>query len=161
MRCPLDVDVDLVMTERQGVEIDYCPTCRGVWLDRGELDKILDRAAAQSPAPPPPATGHAAGHVPGEGGTGVGSEPVPQPSYGGPVRGGAGYGEAGYGEAGYGGYAAGGRYGRPDDDDRRYDDDHRDDRPRYDDDRRSDRPGYDPRRKKRKESWLGDLLDFG
>ena len=44
MKCPVD-QVDLVMAERQGVEIDYCPTCRGVWLDRGELDKIIDRAA--------------------------------------------------------------------------------------------------------------------
>jgi hypothetical protein len=34
----------LVMSERQGVEIDYCPQCRGVWLDRGELDKLIDRA---------------------------------------------------------------------------------------------------------------------
>jgi Zn-finger nucleic acid-binding protein len=39
--------VDLVMSERQGVEIDYCPKCRGVWLDRGELDKILERGAAE------------------------------------------------------------------------------------------------------------------
>ena len=53
MRCPLDVDVDLVMTERQGVEIDYCPTCRGVWLDRGELDKILERSAIDLAARPP------------------------------------------------------------------------------------------------------------
>lgn len=43
MKCPID-QTDLVMTERQGVEIDYCPTCRGVWLDRGELDKIIDRS---------------------------------------------------------------------------------------------------------------------
>jgi Zn-finger nucleic acid-binding protein len=43
------------MTERQGVEIDYCPQCRGVWLDRGELDKIIERQAAfVQPAPPPP-----------------------------------------------------------------------------------------------------------
>lgn len=48
MKCPIDA-VDLVMSERQGVEIDYCPTCRGVWLDRGELDKILDRAADAAP----------------------------------------------------------------------------------------------------------------
>ena len=41
--------VDLVMSERNGVEIDYCPKCRGVWLDRGELDKILERAAAELP----------------------------------------------------------------------------------------------------------------
>ena len=45
MQCPLD-STALVMTERQGVEIDYCPTCRGVWLDRGELDKIIERSAA-------------------------------------------------------------------------------------------------------------------
>ena len=43
MKCPID-EAELVMTERQGVEIDYCPKCRGVWLDRGELDKILSRA---------------------------------------------------------------------------------------------------------------------
>ncbi len=54
--------VNLVMSERQGIEIDYCPQCRGVWLDRGELDKIIERsegAAAPAPArpqaaPPPP-----------------------------------------------------------------------------------------------------------
>ena len=44
MKCPVD-SIDLVMSERSGVEIDYCPQCRGVWLDRGELDKIIDRAA--------------------------------------------------------------------------------------------------------------------
>lgn len=44
MKCPVD-NTELVMTERQGVEIDYCPKCRGVWLDRGELDKIIDRAS--------------------------------------------------------------------------------------------------------------------
>ena len=49
MNCPL-CDVDLQMTERQGIEIDYCPKCRGVWLDRGELDKIIERANADSPA---------------------------------------------------------------------------------------------------------------
>lgn len=42
MKCPID-DTDLQMTERQNVEIDYCPKCRGVWLDRGELDKIIER----------------------------------------------------------------------------------------------------------------------
>ena len=41
MKCPTCADAPLVMTERSGIEIDYCPTCRGVWLDRGELDKIL------------------------------------------------------------------------------------------------------------------------
>jgi Zn-finger nucleic acid-binding protein len=48
MKCPACTEPDLVMTERQGVEIDYCPKCRGVWLDRGELDKIIERAAAIS-----------------------------------------------------------------------------------------------------------------
>ncbi|MGH2651988.1 MAG: zf-TFIIB domain-containing protein [Actinomycetota bacterium] len=43
MDCPVD-GTKLVMSERQGVEIDYCPDCRGVWLDRGELDKIIERA---------------------------------------------------------------------------------------------------------------------
>jgi Zn-finger nucleic acid-binding protein len=43
MQCPVD-QTELVMTDRQGVEIDYCPKCRGVWLDRGELDKIIDRS---------------------------------------------------------------------------------------------------------------------
>ncbi|PJJ63436.1 zf-TFIIB domain-containing protein [Compostimonas suwonensis] len=49
MKCPND-DVTLVMSERSGIEIDYCPECRGVWLDRGELDKIIDRASAERPA---------------------------------------------------------------------------------------------------------------
>jgi Zn-finger nucleic acid-binding protein len=41
------------MSERQGVEIDYCPECRGVWLDRGELDKIIERSSTMEPSPPP------------------------------------------------------------------------------------------------------------
>ena len=64
MLCPND-GATLLMTDRQGVEIDYCPTCRGVWLDRGELDKIVERAARElapsdpvaadvAPPPPPP-----------------------------------------------------------------------------------------------------------
>ena len=44
MKCP-NCDQTLVMAERQGVEIDYCPKCRGVWLDKGELDKIIERSA--------------------------------------------------------------------------------------------------------------------
>ena len=44
----------LAMTERQGIEIDYCPACRGVWLDRGELDKLIERADAPSPTAPAP-----------------------------------------------------------------------------------------------------------
>ncbi|MGU3576507.1 zf-TFIIB domain-containing protein [Brucellaceae bacterium C25G] len=43
MLCPID-NAELVMSERQGIEIDYCPKCRGVWLDRGELDKIIERS---------------------------------------------------------------------------------------------------------------------
>src|SRR5690554_6749785 len=50
MQCP-HCNVTLMMAERQGIEIDYCPKCRGVWLDRGELDKIIERAAADQ-APP-------------------------------------------------------------------------------------------------------------
>lgn len=46
MKCPVD-NTTLVMTERAGVEIDYCPDCRGVWLDRGELDKIVQGAARE------------------------------------------------------------------------------------------------------------------
>ena len=58
MQCPVD-GTTLVMADRQGVEIDYCPQCRGVWLDRGELDKIIERSApaaapARSAPPPPP-----------------------------------------------------------------------------------------------------------
>ncbi len=52
MSCPID-GATLVMSERSGIEIDYCPTCRGVWLDRGELDKIIERNAASQPAPQP------------------------------------------------------------------------------------------------------------
>lgn len=66
--CPL-CSVNLLMSERQGIEIDYCPKCRGVWLDRGELDKIIERSLSDQPhldraqsgpdqstvTPPPPA----------------------------------------------------------------------------------------------------------
>jgi hypothetical protein len=60
MLCPID-RTPLVMSERQGIEIDYCPTCRGVWLDRGELDKIIERnaaAAIPTAAPPRPEPRH-------------------------------------------------------------------------------------------------------
>jgi Zn-finger nucleic acid-binding protein len=59
MNCPVDGSEPRI-TERQGIEIDYCPQCRGVWLDRGELDKVLERSAQPAyreerdrPAPPP------------------------------------------------------------------------------------------------------------
>ena len=49
--CPVD-GATLVPVERQGIEIDHCPSCRGIWLDRGELDKIIERSAASvAPAP--------------------------------------------------------------------------------------------------------------
>lgn len=98
MTAPFDCPrcgVTLAMTDRQGVEIDYCPTCRGVWLDRGELDKLIERAGdmpppttaqppsawsapggAPSPYPPPQQSyddryyggGHGSGHGGGHGG---------------------------------------------------------------------------------------------
>lgn len=61
MQCPV-CRVGLVMSDRQGIEIDYCPQCRGVWLDRGELDKIIERSQPAAAAPAPVA-------------------PQPQPSY--------------------------------------------------------------------------------
>lgn len=70
MKCPVCTSVNLVMSERQGVEIDYCPECRGVWLDRGELDKILERSALQELPPPqqpqyaPQQNTYASGHAP-------------------------------------------------------------------------------------------------
>ena len=74
MKCPICTDTDLLMSDRQGIEIDYCPQCRGVWLDRGELDKIIERtqqpavqAAQVHHAPPgpkytPPPQQHGYGH---------------------------------------------------------------------------------------------------
>jgi Zn-finger nucleic acid-binding protein len=53
MACPV-CRVPLTMSERQGVEIDYCPQCRGVWLDRGELDKIIERSGRDLGETPPP-----------------------------------------------------------------------------------------------------------
>ena len=47
MNCPVCNNVQLLMMERQGIEIDYCPQCRGVWLDRGELDKIIERSVSE------------------------------------------------------------------------------------------------------------------
>jgi len=52
MKCPID-DAELVMSDRQGIEIDYCPKCRGVWLDRGELDKIIERSSVEQHTQPP------------------------------------------------------------------------------------------------------------
>lgn len=76
MKCPVCTTVNLVMSDRQGVEIDYCPECRGVWLDRGELDKIIQRSASQEmpvaqqhqqASYQPQGTGHAPGYGYGHG----------------------------------------------------------------------------------------------
>jgi uncharacterized protein len=77
MLCPACKDVNLSMTDRQGIEIDYCPSCRGIWLDRGELDRLIGRAELAAPAPaqatpfkrdyPPPHRGdHHGDHLPHE-----------------------------------------------------------------------------------------------
>ena len=50
MTCPVCQNVSLSLSERQGIEIDYCPQCRGVWLDRGELDKLIDRSQEEQAA---------------------------------------------------------------------------------------------------------------
>jgi Zn-finger nucleic acid-binding protein len=62
MKCPNCTDATLLMMERQGVEIDYCPQCRGVWLDRGELDKLIERSTSAAPSPPAQAPYPAAPH---------------------------------------------------------------------------------------------------
>lgn len=63
MACPVD-GATLVMSERQGIEIDYCPTCRGVWLDRGELDKIIERSGQPAPVAAQPSAPQPAGGQP-------------------------------------------------------------------------------------------------
>lgn len=107
MNCPSD-GTTLLMSERQGIEIDYCPQCRGIWLDRGELDKMLDRAQAeaesfsaqqqapQQVAPPlPPQQQY--------------SQPVPpQQQYVDPR-----HGQRGYDDRRRDGHSSDGRYGDP------------------------------------------------
>lgn len=56
MKCPVCENTDLLMSERNGVEIDYCPKCRGVWLDRGELDKIIEFNSQNAPSYAPQST---------------------------------------------------------------------------------------------------------
>ena len=70
MLCPVCKSVHLTMAERSGIEIDFCPQCRGVWLDRGELDKIIDRSGPQAAAPTPqyaPPPSQAPAHAPAYG----------------------------------------------------------------------------------------------
>ena len=62
MQCPL-CSVELVMSERQGIEIDYCPKCRGVWLDRGELDKIIEKSVLLSTTTKRGEASHAPEHL--------------------------------------------------------------------------------------------------
>ena len=88
MKCPA-CDVPLAMTDRQGIEIDYCPQCRGVWLDRGELDKIIERTGAAEAASRPAA----AAPPPGQ---------DPPPQYGQPQHGQHDYGRHDYGRHDYG-----------------------------------------------------------
>lgn len=54
MKCPSCKDMQLIVSDRHGIEIDYCPHCRGVWLDRGELDKLIERSITSLPPEPPP-----------------------------------------------------------------------------------------------------------
>ncbi len=54
MKCPICTDMHLIMSDRHGIEIDYCPQCRGVWLDRDELEKLIDRSATAVIADAPP-----------------------------------------------------------------------------------------------------------
>nr|BDT28133.1 zf-TFIIB domain-containing protein [Bacteriovorax sp. HI3] len=51
MKCPNCTDSVLSMTDRQGIEIDYCPNCRGIWLDRGELDKLIEKSRSSEETP--------------------------------------------------------------------------------------------------------------
>ncbi|MCP8938317.1 zf-TFIIB domain-containing protein [Alsobacter sp. SYSU M60028] len=90
MPCPV-CRVPLVMSDRQGVEIDYCPQCRGVWLDRGELDKIVERSGREAQQQATPAYA-----------------PPPQPGYGQPQH---GYPQPqhGYPQPQHGGYSHGKR----------------------------------------------------
>ncbi len=89
MLCPV-CKVGLHMSDRQGIEIDYCPQCRGIWLDRGELDKIIERSGA-SEAPVAPAAPQA-------------PQAPPPPPQGSPWQQGGGYPpqQPGYGHQGYG-----------------------------------------------------------
>lgn len=114
--------IDLVMSERQGIEIDYCPKCRGVWLDRGELDKIIERSVKEQDAPfgmDRAASGQAADSAQPPGATAPWGRSPPQPN---PAayptqnvpqswdsRG--GHGDNGHGGGGHSGGGHGGRRG--------------------------------------------------
>lgn len=102
MNCPTD-NTTLLMSERNGIEIDYCPQCRGVWLDRGELDKIIERSQQEAPAP-------AAAPLPPQ------AQQAPPLGFG--QQPGSGYAQQGYAQQGHGsGYGQQGhgqnQYGKP------------------------------------------------
>ena len=110
MLCPACKDTTLAMTERQGIEIDYCPNCRGIWLDRGELDRLIERAEREAAPPPPPPSqplggvrvpGPAPGYGSAHGGYREGGEGGERGRYREGGEGGEG-GERGYGHGGYG-----------------------------------------------------------
>ena len=130
------------MSERQGVEIDYCPECRGVWLDRGELDKILDRAQAEVEAMTGGASqAPAAAQTP--------TQPHAQSSASAPGQ------QSGYNDP---------RYSQPSYDDRRHDsyDRHSYDRDygrNYDRDRGHGDSRYGSKKKRRPLDFLGELFD--
>lgn len=134
MNCP-SCSVPLAMSTREGIEIDYCPKCRGVWLDRGELDKIIERSTREEGDDErivlnPPPTQQPRGQAPAQ-------PPVPPPAgYGQPGYGQPGYGQPGYGQPGQG-HPHPPRHGDPDD---------------------SDYGGY--RYEKKKKSIWRELLDF-
>jgi len=96
MKCPVCPDTTLLMSERQGVEIDYCPTCRGVWLDRGELDKIIERGSREYGQQAPQAA-PAAPTAPAAPAAAYGQ----QPAYGQQSYDNRGYDNRGYGDQGY------------------------------------------------------------
>jgi Zn-finger nucleic acid-binding protein len=104
MLCPV-CRVDLVLADRQGIEVDYCPQCRGIWLDRGELDKIIERNAAYEAAVAAPQPGPAI------------SSPAPGYAQQGPWSGGYGDEHRGghhgghHGGGDHGGYRRGGFLG--------------------------------------------------
>lgn len=112
MNCPTD-GTTLLMSERQGIEIDYCPQCRGIWLDRGELDKILERAQAEAesfapqqaapPAPAPQAPTQAAPPTAPQPQQYAQQQPYVDPRHG----------QRGYDDRRRDGYSGDGRYGDP------------------------------------------------
>lgn len=139
MKCPVDGET-LLVAERSGVEIDYCPKCRGVWLDRGELDKIIDKAASMmAPADPVVTSARTGGPGPLPG-AGPAVKVVVEEERGRPP-------EPAYGER---------RKRRDDDDDD--DDDRRGGGYRRGDD--DEGFGGHGQGRKRREGFLGELFDF-